>query len=87
MQTVLYLRQLPVSSSEATQALLEERVDLGLLYGGGHVHGVQRAGVVVAASPREGERDNWRLLPLGQVVQKGEPHGSVLQGIQGYREG
>lgn len=37
----LYLRQLSVSSSEATEALLEERVDFCLLYGRGQVHGVQ----------------------------------------------
>ena len=65
----LYLRQLSVSSSQATQALLEERVDLRLLYGGGHVHGLQRAGVVVTARPREGERDHGGLLSLGQEVQ------------------
>lgn len=78
-QAVLYLRQLSVSSSEPAQALLEERVDLGLLDGGGQVHGVQRAGVLVAARPREGERNHRRLLPLGQEVQEGEPHRSVLE--------
>lgn len=78
--TILYLRQLSVSSSEATQALLEERVDLGLLYGGGQVHGVQRAGVVVTACPREGKRNHRRLLPLGQEMQESEPHRSVLEG-------
>lgn len=55
-------------------------MDLGLLYGGGHVHGVQRAGVVVAPRPREGERDHRRLMPLGQEVQESEPHRSVLEG-------
>lgn len=78
--TALYLRQLSVSSSEATQALLEERVDLGLLYGGCQVHGVQRAGVLVAARPGKGERNHRRLLPQGQEVQEGEPHRSVLEG-------
>lgn len=80
--TVLYLRQLSVSSSESTQALLEERVDLGLLYGGGQVHGLQRAGVLVAARPRERERHHRRLLPLRQEVQESEPHRSVLVGKQ-----
>lgn len=77
--TVLYLRQLSVSPSEATQALLEERVDLCLLYGRGQVHGVERAGVLVAARPREGERDHRGLLPLEQEVQEGEPHRSILE--------
>ena len=54
-------------------------MDLGLLDGGGQIHGVQRAGVLVTARPREGERHHWRLLPLGQEVQEGEPHGSVLE--------
>lgn len=75
-----YLRQLSVSPSEATQTLLEERVDLCLLYGGGQVHGVQRAGVLVTARPGEGERDHRCLLPLGQEVQEGEPDRSVLEG-------
>lgn len=81
--TVLYLRQLSVSSSEAAQALLEERVDLGLLDGGGQVHGVQRAGVLVTARPREGERNHRRLLPLRQEVQEREPHRSVLEEHEG----
>lgn len=55
-------------------------MDLRLLYGGGHVHGVQRAGVVVTARSREGECDHGGLLPLGQEVQEGEPHRSVLEG-------
>lgn len=73
------LRQLSVSSPEATQALLEEGVDLGLLHGRGQIHGVQRAGVLVAARPGEGEGDHRRLLPLGQEVQEGEPHSPVLE--------
>lgn len=81
--TARYLRQLPVSSSEASQAFLEEGVDLRLLYGGGQVHGVQRAGVLVTTRSREGERDHRGLLPLGQEMQEGEPHGSVL----GWRGG
>ena len=85
--TVVYLRQLSVSSPESTQALLEERVDLGLLYGGGQVHGLQRAGVLVAARPRERERDHRRLLPLRQEVQESEPHRSVLVGKQKWKKG
>lgn len=76
---MLYLRQLSVSPSEATQALLEERVDLCFLYGGGEVHGVQRASVIITARPREGKRNHRGLLPLGQKVQEGEPHRSVLE--------
>lgn len=79
-KSTCYLRQLSVSPSEATQALLEERVDLCLLYGGGQVHGVQRAGVLVTARPGEGERNHRRLLPLGQEVQEREPDRSVLEG-------
>lgn len=78
-----YLRQLSVSPPEATQALLEERVNLGLLDGGGQVHGVQRTGVLVAAGARERERHHGRLLPVGQEVQEGEPHRSVLKWRQG----
>lgn len=33
-----HLRQLSVSASEATQTLLEERVDFSFLYRGGQVH-------------------------------------------------
>lgn len=79
--TVLHLRQLPVSPSQAREALLEERVNLCFLYGRGQVNGVQRAGVIVAARPRERERDHGRLLPLGQEVQEGEPHRSILEGF------
>lgn len=53
-------------------------MDLCLLYRGGHVHGVEGAGVLVAAGPREGERNHGGLLPLGEEVQEGEPNGSVL---------
>lgn len=74
------LRQLSVSSSEATQTLLEERVDLCFLYRCGQIHGIQRTGILIAACSREGESNHGRLLPLGQVVHKGEPHRSVLKG-------
>lgn len=84
LSSVLHLGQLSVSSSESTQALLEERVDLGLLYGGGQIHGVQRASVLVTSRPRKGERNHWRLLPLRQVVQEGEPHRSVLWAGRGH---
>ena len=84
--TVIYLRQLPVCSSQATHTLLEEGVDLGLLYGGGHVHGVQRAGVVITPCTREGECNHRRLLPLGQEVQESEPHRAVLQGKNTMRD-
>lgn len=55
-------------------------MDLGLLYGGGQVQGLQRAGVLIAARPGEGERHHRRLLPLRQEVQEGEPYSSVLKG-------
>lgn len=74
----MYLRQLAVSSSEATETLLEEGVDLCLLDGGGEIHGLQRAGVVVTPCPGEGEGHNRGLLPLGQEVEKGQPHGPIL---------
>jgi len=58
-------------------------VNLGLLHGAGHVHGAQRAGVVIAARPREGERHHGRLLPRRQEVEQREPHRFVLGGGAG----
>lgn len=61
-------------------------MNLGLLYGGGQVQGVQRAGVIITTRPGEGERHHRRLLPLGQEVQQREPHVSVLGGGSGKED-
>lgn len=74
----MYLRQLAVAPPQAAEALLEEGVDLRLLDGGGQVHGLQRASVIIAPRPGEGEGHHGGLLPLGQEVEERQPHGPVL---------
>lgn len=75
---MLYLRELPVSSSQSAQALVEERVDLILLHWTGQVQWGEWASVVVTPCAWEGERHHWSLLPLWQEVEQRLPHGPVL---------